>query len=79
MTGVRFPVSEFFPQQRLFAEAYQKNDTWEHGWPSGLRRQTQDLMGESPRGFEPHSVQLFAIASFLRPKKGALGFEPGTC
>ncbi|GIX64941.1 Asp23/Gls24 family envelope stress response protein [Babesia caballi] len=32
----------------------------EHGWPSGQRRQTQVLVGESPRGFKSHFVQSFA-------------------
>lgn len=28
----------------------------QHGWPSGPRRQTQVLVGESPRGFKSHFV-----------------------
>ena len=30
-----------------------------HIWPSGLRRQTQDLLGVTPREFESHSVHSF--------------------
>ena len=30
-----------------------------HVWPSGLRRQTQDLVDVSPREFKPHRMQTF--------------------
>ena len=36
------------------------------GWPSGLRRQTQVLVGVRPRGFEPHFRQTFFFL-LLRP------------
>lgn len=33
-------------------------------WPSGLRRQTQDLLGETPHAFESRSVHSFLLTSY---------------
>ena len=33
-----------------------------HMWPSGLRRQTQDLLGVTPHEFESRRVQIFYAA-----------------
>jgi hypothetical protein len=35
-----------------------------HMWPSGLRRQTQDLLGVTPHEFESRRVQIFLHFSF---------------
>jgi hypothetical protein len=37
-----------------------------HMWPSGLRRQTQDLLGVTPHEFESRRVQIFYASRIYR-------------
>lgn len=48
------------------------------GWPSGLRRRPAKALGESPRGFESHSLRVWRSARSIRRLRVSREFrDPG--
>ena len=69
MGWVTFLISTF--------RARQGKSSSQHVWPSGLRRQTQDLLGVTPHEFKSRSVQSFYTLSASRSNFISSNFSNG--